>query len=176
MTQTQKVSSSTLTSWPCYEKSIHHWVLENFAPTEWHARSGWCYFSWCLFWLFQNSINLDSNESFKSWSFQIHLVGTGSANVRLYPLVSNLDFHIQVSPFSFVDAMSIEFTTFCFVINCCSAELAKSIGIGDWYWYWYWWYWFLSCIGIGIVKTIFEVLVLVLVLLREFPKYWYWYC
>ena len=45
------------------------------------------------------------------------------------------------------------------------AELAKSIvngiGIG-----------FLSCIGIGIgiVKTIFKVLVLVLVLLRGFPK------
>ena len=37
---------------------------------------------------------------------------------------------------------------------------------------------FLSCIGIGIgiVKTIFEVLVLVLVLLRGFPNYWYWYC
>ena len=49
------------------------------------------------------------------------------------------------------------------------AELAKSIGIGIG---------FLSCIGIGIgiVKTIFEVLVLVLVLLRGFPKYWYWYC
>ena len=43
--------------------------------------------------------------------------------------------------------------------------MAKSIGIGIG---------FLSCIGIGIVKTIFEVLVLVL--LRGFPKYWYWYC
>ena len=48
-------------------------------------------------------------------------------------------------------------------------DLAKSIvngiGIG-----------FLSCIGIGIgiVKTIFQVLVLVL--LRGFPNYWYWYC
>ena len=44
------------------------------------------------------------------------------------------------------------------------SELAKSIGIGIG---------FLSCIGIGIgiVKTIFEVLVLVL--LRGFPKYWY---
>ena len=31
---------------------------------------------------------------------------------------------------------------------------------------------FLSCIGIGIVKIIFEVLVLVL--LRGFPKYCYW--
>ena len=45
------------------------------------------------------------------------------------------------------------------------AELAKSIGIGIG---------FLSCIGIDIVKTIFKVLVLVL--LRGFPKYWYWYC
>ena len=51
------------------------------------------------------------------------------------------------------------------------SELAKSIvngiGIG-----------FLSCIGIGIVKRIFQVLVLVLVLLRRFPNswYWYWYC
>ena len=46
-------------------------------------------------------------------------------------------------------------------------ELAKSIGIGIG---------FLSCIGIGIgiVKTIFQVLVLVL--LRGFSKYWYWYC
>ena len=34
---------------------------------------------------------------------------------------------------------------------------------------------FLSCIGIGIVKSIFQVLVLVLVLLRDFSKYWYWY-
>ena len=34
---------------------------------------------------------------------------------------------------------------------------------------------FLSCIGIGIVKTIFQVLVLVLVLLRGFSNYWYWY-
>ena len=35
---------------------------------------------------------------------------------------------------------------------------------------------FLSCIGIGIgiVKTIFQVLVLVL--LRGFPNSWYWYC
>ena len=51
------------------------------------------------------------------------------------------------------------------------AELAKSIGIGIGIG-------FLSCIGIGIgiVKTIFEVLVWVLVLLRGFPKYWYWYC
>ena len=47
------------------------------------------------------------------------------------------------------------------------SELAKSIGIGIG---------FLSCIGIGIVKTIFQVLVLVLVLLRGFSKYWYWYC
>ena len=49
------------------------------------------------------------------------------------------------------------------------SELAKSIGIGIGIG-------FLSCIGIGIgiVKTIFEVLVLVL--LRGFPKYWYWYC
>ena len=43
-------------------------------------------------------------------------------------------------------------------------ELAKSIGIGIGIG-------FLSCIGIGIVKTIFEVLVLVLVLLKEdFPS------
>ena len=35
---------------------------------------------------------------------------------------------------------------------------------------------FLSCIGIGIVKSIFQVLVLVLVLLRDLSKYWYWYC
>ena len=52
-------------------------------------------------------------------------------------------------------------------IHCFTPELAKSIvngiGIG-----------FLSCIGIGIVKTIFQVLVLVL--LRGFPNYWYWYC
>ena len=53
--------------------------------------------------------------------------------------------------------------------DICTSELAKSIvngiGIG-----------FLSCIGIGIgiVKTIFQVLVLVL--LRGFPNYWYWYC
>ena len=49
------------------------------------------------------------------------------------------------------------------------AELAKSIGIGIGIG-------FLSCIGIGIgiVKRISQVLVLVL--LRGFPKYWYWYC
>ena len=41
-------------------------------------------------------------------------------------------------------------------------ELAKSFGIE-----------FLSCIGIGIVKANFKVLVLVLVLLRGFSKYWY---
>ena len=41
--------------------------------------------------------------------------------------------------------------------------IVKGIGIG-----------FLSCIGIGIAKTIFQVLVLVL--LRGHPKYWYWYC
>ena len=48
-----------------------------------------------------------------------------------------------------------------------SKSIVKGIGIG-----------FLSCIGIGIgiVKTIFQVLVLVLVLLRGFPNYWYWYC
>ena len=48
-----------------------------------------------------------------------------------------------------------------------SKSIVNGIGIG-----------FLSCIGIGIgiVKTIFEVLVLVLVLLRGFPNYWYWYC
>ena len=34
---------------------------------------------------------------------------------------------------------------------------------------------FLSCIGIGIVKSSFQVLVLVLVLLRDISKYWYWY-
>ena len=35
---------------------------------------------------------------------------------------------------------------------------------------------FLSCIGIGIgiVKTVYQVLVLVL--LRGFSNYWYWYC
>ena len=46
-------------------------------------------------------------------------------------------------------------------------SIVNGIGIG-----------FLSCIGIGIgiVKTIFQVLVLVL--LRGFPNnwYWYWYC
>ena len=44
-------------------------------------------------------------------------------------------------------------------------SIVKGIGIG-----------FLSCIGIGIgiAKTISQVLVLVL--LRGHPKYWYWYC
>ena len=44
-----------------------------------------------------------------------------------------------------------------------SKSIVKGIGIG-----------FLSCIGIGIAKTISQVLVLVL--LRQQPKYWYWYC
>ena len=46
-----------------------------------------------------------------------------------------------------------------------SKSIVKGIGIG-----------FLSCIGIGlgIAKTISQVLVLVL--LRDFSKYWYWYC
>ena len=43
-----------------------------------------------------------------------------------------------------------------------SKSIVKGIGIG-----------FLSCIGIGIAKTISQVLVLVLVLLRGHPKYWY---
>ena len=56
-------------------------------------------------------------------------------------------------------------------VKCMTTEMTNSIvygiGIG-----------FLSSIGIGIVKTIFQVLVLVLVLLRGFPNYWYcyWYC
>ena len=41
-----------------------------------------------------------------------------------------------------------------------SKSIVKGIGIG-----------FLSCIGIGIAKTISQVLVLVLVLLRQQPKY-----
>ena len=43
-----------------------------------------------------------------------------------------------------------------------SKSIVKGIGIG-----------FLSCIGIGIAKTISQVLVMVLVLLRRQPKYWY---